>query len=487
MTKKVIILTVLALALFVRVYRIDQLLGFYYDQGRDGLVIWNLWHNHKFFLIGPTTGIEGVFRGPWYYWFIAPAYLLGHGNPVWPSIFLSLTTVFAIAIIYKLGYKLGGFTTGVTAAIISAFSFNLVLSSRWLSNPTPMWIISMGLVWAMYQSTFKKTWAWPLIGFFTGMAMQFGSAAEVFYIPAIGVWILYQRKKLPPFKTLLLSVVLFGLAFLPQTIFDVRHQGVLLSAIKNFLITDQSFKPSFWETVSARLPFYMQVFFSKLWPINFSWARPSLLFALTILVLYWRRLWAHDLFKICLILIISPVIGILFFQGNHGNVYDYYFTGYYLVFVLLFSGVITSTVSSRAGKLIVALFLVLFIHDNIKPLRNYLRAGTDGPTHITLAPSLAAVDWLFTDTTNRPFNVDVYVPPVVPYAYDYLVLWRGETKYHRQPDPNLQALLYTLYETDPPHPERLEAWMARQKGIGQVEAETSFGGVHIQRRQRINP
>lgn len=479
MTKKIIILAILALALFVRVYRIDELLGFYYDQGRDALIIWDLWQNHKFFLIGPTTGIEGIFRGPWYYWLIAPAYLLGSGNPIWPSVFLSLTTVAAIAIIYKLGYKFGGFTTGITAAVISAFSFNLVLSARWLSNPTPMFIISMGLVWAMYKRS------WPLIGFFAGMAMQFGSAAEVFYIPAIFIWLILQRKTLPRAKILLLSAALFGLAFVPQIIFDLRHQGVLLTAVKKFLITDASFKSAFWETVSVRLPFYQQVFFSKIWANNNSLAQSSLTLFFVVLVLRWRKLWRHDLFKICLILMTAPIIGLLFFQGNYGNVYDYYLTGYFLVFVLLFSMVLTSVSSRLTGKLIVALFMVLFIRDNIPSLRNYLKAGTDGPIHITLAPSLSAVDWIFNDAGSRQFNVDVYVPPVIPYAYDYLVLWRGATKYHLQPDPNRQPLLYTLFEIDPPHPERLEAWMARQKGIAQVDTEVRFGGVNVQRRQRL--
>jgi len=96
----VAVFLILSLAFFLRVYRIDQLLGFYYDQGRDALVIWDLIHNGKFFLIGPTTGIEGVFRGPFYYYLITPFYWLGNGNPVWPSVFLSLTTVFASFLLY---------------------------------------------------------------------------------------------------------------------------------------------------------------------------------------------------------------------------------------------------------------------------------------------------------------------------------------------------------------------------------------------------
>src|SRR3989304_9915370 len=90
----ILVFTLLFLAFLIRVYRIDSFLGFYFDQGRDAKVIWDFWHQGKFFLIGPTTGIEGVFRGPWYYWFIAPFYLLGKGNPEAASIWLSLTSVF---------------------------------------------------------------------------------------------------------------------------------------------------------------------------------------------------------------------------------------------------------------------------------------------------------------------------------------------------------------------------------------------------------
>src|SRR3990167_8513267 len=91
----VLLTAILLGGFFLRVYRIDQVLGFYFDQGRDANVIWDLWHKGKFFLIGPTTGIAGIFRGPLYYYLIAPFYLIGGGDPIWPSIFLSFTTMLA--------------------------------------------------------------------------------------------------------------------------------------------------------------------------------------------------------------------------------------------------------------------------------------------------------------------------------------------------------------------------------------------------------
>jgi hypothetical protein len=46
-------------------------------------------------------------------------------------------------------------------------------------------------------------------------------------------------------------------------------------------------------------------------------------------------------------------------------------------------------------------------------------------------------------------------------------------------------LLYTLYEADPPHPDRIGTWLERQEGIGVVEKEASFGGITVQERTRL--
>ena len=117
--------------------------------------------------------------------------------------------------------------------------------------------------------------------------------------------------------------------------------------------------------------------------------------------------------------------------------------------------------------------------------RYYVIAGVDGPNTVRFGNQKQAVEWVFEDAAGRDFNVDVYVPPVIPHAYDYLFTWYGNTKYDKPPVEEHQALLYTLAEVDPPHPERLEAWVVRQMGIGSVEEEVDFGGIKVQRRKRF--
>src|SRR3989304_8930727 len=118
----VLLTTILLGAFFVRAFRVQELLAFYFDQGRDALVIWKLWHEGKPFLIGPVTGLAGIFLGPLYYYLIAPFYLLGGGSPVTPAVFLAFLSTIATFFLYFLGWKFHNRGTGLIAVTIGAFS-----------------------------------------------------------------------------------------------------------------------------------------------------------------------------------------------------------------------------------------------------------------------------------------------------------------------------------------------------------------------------
>ena len=474
---------------YLRVYRIDKILGFYYDQGRDALVIWDLWHKGKLFLVGPTTGIAGIFRGPYYYWLIAPFYLLGQGNPIWPSVFLSVTTMLAAVMAYVLGSKINR-VTGLFATLIASFSFNIVMASRWLSNPTPMLLLSMILVWGMLLVSEGKRWGWSVIAATAGLSLfNFGSAGEVFYFLALFIFIIWQRKNWPSKKQLIISCVLFTLTFLPLLLFDLKHDGILRNNIGKFLFSEKSFAAPTWHFVWDKLDFYYQVFTNKIFNGRYFQEQAIFYVIAAGFFFYLRDIWKNNLFKILILLFVSVCFGLVFFQGNFGNIYDYYLTGYYLIFILLFSITLGFIWKTKVGKLFVLYFFYLFFVNNYDVLKYKLSDGCNGPNSICLVNQLQAVDWIYTNAEKKPFNVDVYVPPVIPYAYDYLFLWRPTTPRFRgarsEQVNQLVPILYTLYEQDPPNPDRLEAWLARQKGIGKVEETARFGGITIERRIRI--
>lgn len=495
----IFVFAVLVLAFMVRVWRIDQTLGFYYDQGRDALVIWDLFEKGKLFLIGPTTGIAGIFRGPFYYYLIAPFYLLGQGNPLFPEVFLILTSVTSLLILFIVANKTGGVGAGIISLILASFSYEIIFASRWLSNPTPMLLISMLVLLFVYKiyDDSASNWIWVLLAFLLGISLfHFGSSGELFYFPAIAIallWKMYKsnsiKKVLPPNKVLVFSALAFTVTILPLILFNFKHDGLLAKNIQEFVFGEKTFSSSgarfIYERFFQLLSYFYGLIFHSPYEKEVLW-----LIALGVFIIYnMRDLFKNEKFQIILFFLLSPILGLLFFQGNFGNVYGYYLTGYYLIF-LIFIGVSLAHIFQKSfiGKIFVLMFIYLFLTHNWFWTRGMINTKVTDESIIVLGTQKMAIDWIHKNADKRQFNVDVYVPPVIPHAYDYLFKWYPSSSYKKSETMLVEhqvPLLYTLYEIDPDHPDRLKAWLERQDGIGSIIKEQRIGGIIVQERERI--
>jgi hypothetical protein len=395
---------------------------------------------------------------------------------------------------YYLAKAIGGRLAGIIAIILGGFSVEIVFASRWLSNQTPMLLLSMILVWMMFLIYEGKKWAWVVLSLVLGLSLfHFGSSGEVFYFPAVmifAIWMFFfgkgRIKNIPNLKIILTSIGLFAFTVLPLFLFDLKHGGILGGNIRGFLTTGKSFSWPTWRFVTDRLSLIGNYFSGLLFhnPYDKEWVFIGVLGLAIVYSL--SRLVKNPRFNIVLLLLAVPTFGLIFFQGNYGNLYDYYLTGFYLIF-LIFVAVSLSYVftNSIIGKIIAIIFLAFFLMHNYSDVKTYLLASDKGSDSIMFSNQKEAIDWIYKDVGSRDFNVDAYVPPVISYSYDYLFKWLGTTKYRKLPIDTQIPLLYTLYEADPPHPERLKAWLDRQVGIGKVVKEVSFGGITVQERERI--
>lgn len=492
----ILLATILIGAFFVRAYRANELLQFYYDQGRDALVIWRLWHEGKFFLIGPVTGLAGIFLGPLYYYFIAPIYLVGRGNPVYVSVFLALTSTLAVYMLYFLGKKMHSRAAGIIAATIGAFSYYLVLAGRWLSNPTLILLTSMILLWSLWeiaeQSRFKfkskkmNVW-WVAASLMIGISLHFESASAIFYIPLIFIFAVYMRKNLPNLKTTLISGFVFFLTLIPQILFNFRHDNILLNNFMKLFFQEKAFKGITRYILEVRANYFWSVFSTKLFPGWNAYAALFSILAVIVLIVARKSIKKH-VFTLFAIFLLTPMVGYILFQGNFGNIYDYYLTGYYLPSVLLFA-VAMGELVKRKMTIVVLVFFIAFFSLSGTLVKNLLTSKVGGRP-ISLEEQLLSVNWVFDDAADKVnFNIDVYVPPVIPHAYDYLFLWQatercGDGLCGWVKDENIE-LLYILYEDDPPHPERLETWLSKYEDNTLIEQEEKYGAITVQRRRRI--
>lgn len=501
----VLLATILLAAFFIRVYRQNDLLGFYYDQGRDALVIWKLWNEGKPFLIGPITGLKGIFLGPFYYYLIAPLYLIGGGDPVYPAVFLAFLSTLALLVIYCLGWKMHSRAAGIIAATIGGFSYYIVTTSRWLSNPNPILLSSSLFLLSLWKivSGGSKYW-WVIASLLVGISLHFESASAVFYIPIMvvfAIWILLRERlggqetrNFPGIKIILFSLIAFLGTLLPQIIFNFRHDNLLLKNFTGLFFQEKAFRSvsriEFWD----KMDFFWEVFDAK---ILLGWSTYTAVFTLVgLAALGSSKTRDKRILPLFGIFLITPMFFYIFFQGNFGNFYDYYLSGYYLPMILFFALGMGELWKYGLSKFVIIFYFIIFFNVNGTPLVNMMRDPRTGPTDIKFTSQIASVYWVYDNAMARGnFNVDVYVPPVIPHAYDYLFLWEGTLRY-TQGKPGCEEdlcgkvdeqvpLLYTLYEQDPPNPERLEAWLARQEGVGVVEESTRFGGITVERRRRF--
>lgn len=492
-------------AFYLRVYRIDDLLGFYYDQGRDALVIWNLWHQGKFFLIGPITGLSGIFLGPFYYYLIAPIYLIGGGNPIYVSVFLAFLTVVAVFLIFIMGKEMHSKTAALVAALISAFAYHIINVSRWLSNPNPMLLLSLFFLYSLWKiiSTSEIKW-WVIASFIMGVSLHFESASAFFYIPVFIIFTLWRLisavsiknfnaiKRIGSFlqkyaKLIFFALSAFIITLIPQIIFNLRHDNILLNNLYKLFFHEKAFKPFTVFILETRIAYFWSAFVDK---IFIGLNRPAIMFTSLSLasLIFGRKHFPKGLLTLFSIFLITPLVGYILFQGNFGNIYDYYLIGYFLPFILLFSMGLAEFAKTAAGKVLLIVFFAIFFQVNSIPISGMMKNQMDGPTDIIFGSQLKAVNWVFENAAGRGvYNLDVYVPPVIPYAYDYLFLWQGKIKCGNTLCGKVDyqtPILYTLFEQDPPNPDRLQAWLDKQKGIGVVEEEAKFGGITVQRRSR---
>jgi 4-amino-4-deoxy-L-arabinose transferase-like glycosyltransferase len=394
---------------------------------------------------------------------------------------MSWLAVGAIFLIYLLGKELYGREVGLLAAFLYGFSYDLVVFSRWLANPNPLPFFTLLVLLCLYLFIKGKDKALIAAAFFIGLCLQIEAASAIWFLPAAIVILIWQRRIFKNPRILFLAFLAFFITLLPQIVFDFRHQGVLRAAFRRFLVGERSFSLSLVQTLRLRLLTYYDVFFGK-FSFGQKWVKAGLLALFSATLFFFRKKVFNQGGKLLLIWLFSPVLGFLFYRGNHGYVWDYYFTGVIPAFIILLAAGLKSLAERKLiPRVLLGIFLILFAFGNLRFIRNYLKTGIG----ITLKAQIWTIDWIYEDAKSEEFNIDAYVPPQIFYSYSYLFRWYGQAKYGREPKTALVKNLYTLYEPDGEHPQFLGNWLKRQNTIGRIIKSDFWGDITVQKRERI--
>ena len=440
LTQNWILILILLIAAFLRLYEIDKYMTFLGDEGRDVLVAYNILHGHLT-LLGPTSSVGGFFLGPIYYYFMAPFLFLSNYNPVGPAIMVALFGIVVVGLVYKIGESIFNRRVGLVAAFLYAISPIVIIYSKSSWNPNLMPFFTILTLYSLYFGLKKNKLIYFLIcGISFGITMQL-HYIEIFLSVIIFFYVLlfYYFKKqfnlLKIIKNYATIFIGFLIGFSPFILFEVRHDFTNSINIFNFIFHSPTYTGSggqvggnIWE-VFLRL--FGGIVLNFPLPVDFPHYNPSLIsvwiwFSIIlggvsiVLFIYQLRRFSKikdDRFFQTLLLLIWLFFGIVLFGFYKKSIYDYYLEFMYPLPFLLIGNLAIAIFECKKyfniGKIISVLVVLIIIISSIlfSPLRN--QPNQQVKQTITIS------NFVLSQTNGQPFNFALITGGNSDYAYRY--------------------------------------------------------------------
>lgn len=229
----------LAIGSFLRLYRLEDLMVYLGDEGRDMLMAMDILKGKNFPFIGPRTSVGELYLGPIYYYFIAPFAWIFKMSPIGPAVFVALLGILTIPLIYLVGKFFFESKIGFLIATLYTVSPLIVKFSRSSWNPNPMPFFSLLLMLALFywQKTKKSK-------FFYLATVCFAVMLQLHYIvilitPFLIFVIFKLGKSLKDKKSFFYGLLIFVFLLSPLFVFDLKHNFVNVRGILE-IIRDRS-------------------------------------------------------------------------------------------------------------------------------------------------------------------------------------------------------------------------------------------------------
>lgn len=375
------LLVLFLIALFFRLYRIEEFITFLGDQGRDAIVLKRILTLEHLPAIGASSSIGGVFLGPFYYYFIAPWLLLFNFNPVGPAVGVAIFSSFYVLINYFIVKELLDEKTAFISSILITFSLTLIYLSRFSWNPNLLPLFSLTTIY-FFIKAFKsqKSIFYLLAGAFLAFSIQLHYLA-LLLIPPIFFYFLYFKKTAPNFKINIKNIVIcfgiFTIISFPLIIFDLRHQFLNTKSLFTIFGQPKNYSPN---RINAFLNTF-KIFCQYIFNIKFSINAAAAILVVWIGSLFFIKRKAN--FTFLVLTTIFYLLGASLYGDLRSS--HYYATIYSLFYIVL---AYYLSLLDKKKTIIAVLLIIAFIFINGK---NYFIFTELGANQIKKAKAVAEI------------------------------------------------------------------------------------------------
>lgn len=455
--------------------------AFTYDAGRDLLAVRDLVVNHKFSLIGPTSGQMGIFYGPWWYWILAIPFIISGGNPGFIIFSISLYGLLGALLVFWWGEKNKHRLFGLVFGGLLSISPYMVGATNQLWSPhlIPTTIVfAIILLFDFHKLSYLKTF---ILGMLLMLIFEFELIFGALFITAyLTSLVFFYRDKFILKKILIIFSGMFIIE-LPRILFDLRHNFLQLKTITTLLGNPAN--NTVYLDVRLKLIFDKFNFFSPFDNIYTA----GLLFIL-ILILFFKFKEKIDdntlsfIKSLSLISLIFPLFVLIYRK----EVWEYYLIGWPVILAGLIS-ILINSVSTAKSKLRLTVIILIYLFILSGPLSVYesLKNPLFTGDAAVFRNQISAIDYVYKEAKGKDFNVTPYTPPQIEYTWRYLFSWYGKNKYGYTPKTQRSERLYMVIEPDPGYEGRITNWLKVREEDGRTIKEITLpSGIKIQSRIR---
>ncbi len=419
---------------------------FWYDPARDLISAWD--NLSKPTLIGPTSGIPGIFYGPYWIWLLSFGELFSK-NPV---LITFVTATIPYFIIFPFVWFKFTKYFGQKAVIIGWLLFilgNGFTYGTQLWNPYPAPLFTILLLYLLIRFDFTRLYLTAFlinffIGFLLGLIINFHISFGIGLSFGVFLFLLWEclkqffdkkRKNLHLFWVKLSLLIITGcgilVAFLPTLLFEIRHG---FNQIKTVL---HAFT-QYGNVVTTKGLSKYYIFTNFIDTFSSTLHLPTIVTEGILLILIGIFIWLVKNKRVklnatdvrILTVIITTFFGVAFIYFTAKNpVWAYHFIGVDILSLLFLTFLLSRLPFVKNIFLIlVAYVIILSCYSSLVSIQNKGISGIDKQKQV--------VQTIAKDAENNNYTVFAYSPSIYSYEYTYIFRWVAKKNVPFDPGQN---------------------------------------------------
>ena len=417
---------------------IHQTIPYTFDQGRDFLKVEEIVRYHNITFIGPTTGIQGLFHGAWWYYFLAIPYFVSQANPIGFAVFIFILSLLQYLLFsWFLKKELGSEAALVFAAVVATSPYFISTSIFVISSMMTLPFILL-FFFFLYRYLENKNPKYLFLQFLSlGFVLESELPTGLFLIPAFLLAIVALRefrKFFPKIKYVLIALAGLLIPVVPRILFEVKNNFPEVKIVLDFIQNPKFFNPSpfqvrFLERVNLFYGYYISLFPDRNSVLAFF---VGILIVVGLVVGYSKFTpQIKRFFRILFGTFIFLFVLSLFYKDNFWyNYYEGLSYFYVLLLALSIYGIAKSkfkaALLSKAPLLLVTVTVLIGLFN----LKNDLQK----PIEMSgMRSQISVMEYLYNEVGDNEFCVRIYTPPVIPHTYDYLFSYYSQSKGFKSP------------------------------------------------------